>query len=101
MSRAKFQEYDLILSELQNTMNEMQNTKEWLSIKEMADYAGIGRTCLQTLKDRYALHPYVKFTTEGCKIKNCPEVINLLRHYKYRNFEYEQELLRNKIHNRT
>ena len=72
------------------------NEKEWLLISEMSVKLDISPTTLQTYKERKFFNQhYVKYSTDGCLIKNCPEAIKLLQSYKTRDFEYEKELIRN------
>ena len=93
MTREKMCELAVILADLENTLKEMADKKEWYTVPEMAAMLDISPSTVSTFKDRLAFQPYLKFSTEGCMIKNTPEAIKLMRCYKYRNFEYEQQLL--------
>lgn len=93
MTRAKLCELRLILNELESTIMAMQKEQEWLTVAEVAELLKMCISSVATFKERPAFQPYIKYSTEGYMIKNTPEAIKLMRCYKYRNFEYEQQLL--------
>lgn len=96
MTREKMCELAVILANLENTIKEMTEQKEWLSVPEMAACLGMSPSAVSTFKDRPAFQPYLKNANSGIKIKNCTDAIKLMRCYKYRNFEFEQQLLAKK-----
>jgi hypothetical protein len=93
MTRAKMCELAIILNDLESTLKIMQEQKEWLPLSQFGELVGMSGSTIQQFKDREAFEPYRMYTKKRCLIKNCPEAIKLMRCYKYRNFEYEQELL--------
>lgn len=97
MEKTKLCELQIILNDLENTMKEMQEKREWLTVAEVAEMLRMCISCVSTFKERPAFKKFTKNTTYGCMIKNCPEAIQLMRCYKYRNFDYEKELLFNKV----
>lgn len=87
------------LKEVENIFKFNQNKKEWLSVAEMSKIIHISTSTIQTFKDRIPFKKYTKKDSRGCKIKNCIEAMKLLQCYKFKNFEYEQELLKNEKNN--
>lgn len=96
MSKEKMCELAVILADLEDTIKNMYLSKEWLTTSEMAACLDMCQTSVNVYLNRPAFTQYVRNFDKGIRIKNCPESLKLMRCYKYRNFKYEEELLKKK-----